>query len=215
MTDEARRGALRAALHGASTRLPGPHRRPAQESGINEARALLENPDERAAVVEILEDFLGSGDAEQARLAASLVYEVEYGTEVLIDGWSHGGLPDRERDMLAHRIGARISEGRCPYHPALRGSTPVNAFLGAYILYDHAWFLDNLAYLFTDDPEVGARRFWYGMVQLRPDEVDAVMTELDARRDVLSDAHLAGFAQHVTAAKKADRFMNQPKGVRW
>ena len=214
MSAPQRRGQLRLALHSASTRLPGPHRRPAQETGIAEATALLESADEHDLVVEVLEELLRSGTADEARLAATLAYEAHYGTEALIEGWERADLPDRERQILASRIGVRIVGGECPYHPALRGAEPVDVFLAAFILFDHAWFLDSLPEIFTDDPREAALRFWYGLVHLTEAEADAVLAEI-AAKGALSDAHLQGFWKHVNASKANRAFDKRPGGVRW
>jgi len=175
--------------------------------------ALWKVEEERPLIAEILESFLVEGTTDEARLAVALAYTVEYGTEALIDGWGRDDLGEERKDLAA-KIGARIGEGQCPYHPNLRRSIPTYAFVGGYVLYDHDWFLTNLGYVFTEDPAEAAIRFWFGLIYLTEAEGDALIEEITGR-GALSDAHLAGFQKHVDAFKAASAFDKRPGGVRW
>ncbi len=200
-----------ARLADAARHLPDEYRPDSQAWGQSFAHELLVNatPEVKAAIAETFDRFLATGNVEQATLAATTYPDKAGATLGIIAGLSRRDLPPQVVDALVGALGRAIQAGQMPYDPGYRGLVGKGlryALMFGVVVYDFAWFLDNVRKVLGKSAKDAANALWMAASPMRQAEFDALRAGLESRRGVLGDAYLDGLLAVLDEGASDGRF---------
>lgn len=190
----------------AATRLPGPYRSEADESGPAEVRSLVEQQPALADPVrDILDGFLERGSVDEARLSAYSADVVALSPDSLVAGYRRTDLPSFERSKLAFPLGRALLDPTLPLPPEIRNWVQDRndgvAFWAAYFVRDRATFDRNLDHQLARDAAEAANQLWFAASLLDKAQYADFVSALQALAPTFGPA----WAQHVVATLDAVR----------
>jgi hypothetical protein len=129
-------------------------------------------------------------------------------------------LGDESWRVVARELGEAILDGRTADSTDLRrlAADPrlLDALVPVYVIFDHAWFLDEPRLVLGDDPDDAETRLGMNLGLLRQDEVRALHGELSSVRAKLGDAMWQNLDERIRWWQEQDDFKKRPAGpIRW
>lgn len=166
----------------------------------------------------ILDDLLVHGSPEEVDFAAQFAPVERISVPRLRGALTRTDLTPEQQRNVRSALARAVSTRPEHYDPSLRamvGQPSWEAFVGAFLIADHAWLMANLMAVLGKDPTHAATNFWYGVKFLNAAEATELRSDLIAMRPSLGSAYTDALVAVLEDEIRSGTYDQRTGPARW